>query len=143
MEDSGVISNPMVEGGGGEGPGEGSLQDTRNPTQVEVEMIEEKGGGVLDEDFGFEHTLFRAETEFKCVGVSPDKRFVVAGGKDGFVYVKDMSKAKKAEDDMGEEVQGKEEGDVKKVEIEEGEVTSLAFGDLQRSRGGEMSKVTS
>ena len=112
MEDSGVISNPTVEGGRGEGPGEGSLQDTRNPTEVQVEMVEDKGGGVLEEDFGFEHTLFEGGGifGFNCVGVSPDKRYVVAGGKDGFVYIKDMSKEKKVEDDMGKEVEGKEEG---------------------------------
>ena len=134
MEDSGVISNPMVEGGGGEGPGEGSLQDTRNPTEVEVEMVEGEGGGVLEEDFGFEHTLFEAETQFYCLGVSPDKRYVVAGGKDGFVYVKDISKAKKAEDDMGEEVKGKEDGDVRKVEVKKGKgVWSLAFGQDEPS----------
>ena len=138
MEDSEVIYDPMVEGGGGEGPGEGSLQHTRNPTDVEVEMVEVKGGGVLDEDFGFEHTLFEAETGFRCVGVSPDKRFVVAGGRDGFIYMKETSKAKKVEDDMGEEVEGKEEGDVRKVELERRkEVKSVTFGrDEGGSRGG-------
>ena len=100
-------------------------------------MVEDKGGGVLEEDFGFEHTLFEAETEFWCVGVSPDKRFVVAGGRDGFVYMKDISKAKKAEDDMGEEVEGKEEGDVKKVKVEKGKmVASLAFGQDEGGSGG-------
>ena len=112
-------------------------QVTPDPTKD----VEREYGTWLKKDFGFEHILF-TKTQFMCVGVSPDKRYVVAGGYDGFVYIKDMSKEKKAEDDMGKEVEGKEEGDVKKVEVEKGkEVLSLVFGQDEEGSGGRGSVI--
>ena len=59
---------------------------------------------------------------FRSFGVSPDRRFVVAGGLKGNVYYRDMS--------------GKNDEEIRKVEVEEGkEVWSLAFGQDEGGSG--------
>ena len=59
---------------------------------------------------------------FCSVGVSPDKHYLVAGGSDGKVYYKDMSKEDK-------------DGDVKTVEVEEG---NAIRGILFQEKNGSM-----
>ena len=105
--------NPILAGGEGEEPGSAFSQS--NPlfdeTRVskrgllaregdgpegggEVELVERSKGAWLEKDYGFEHSLFGAETGFECGGVSKDKRYVCAGGNDGYLYYIDMSEGK-------------------------------------------------
>ena len=113
MEEEQSSFNPILAGGEGEEPGSAFSQS--NPlfdeTRVskrgllaregdgpegggEVELVERSKGAWLKKDYGFEHLLFGAGTAFECVGVSNDKRYVCAGGKDGYLYYIDMSEGK-------------------------------------------------
>ena len=109
-----------------------------------------KGGSVKWPDMVYECTLFKGSGEegFSCIGVSPDKRWIVAGGNDGKIYIKDMSEEKvehdesnasKAQEGKGEDDEVKEDGDVKTVEAEGNwgkKVSSLTFGQDEGSSGG-------
>ena len=68
--------------------------------------------------------------------MSNDKRYVCAGGKDGYLYYMDMSEGKAGKEAEDDEDKVKNSG-VKKVEIEKwGKVKSLAFGIGEGGSGG-------
>ena len=131
----------------------------------EVELVARGDVTWLKKDWGFEETLFVSGThiveewdsdkeeeveverdvEFLCLGVSPDKRWIVAGGGDGKVYIKDMSKEKvkdgksnagKAKDGEGEDNKAKEDGDVETVEIYDDDDDDADVSDEQEEEEG-------
>ena len=147
--------NPILAGGEGEEPGSAFSQS--NPlfdeTRVskrgllaregegpegggEVQLVERSKGAWLEKDYGFEHSLFGAKAEFLCGGVSKDKRYVCAGGGNGYLYYMDMSEGKGGKEAEDDEDKVKN-GGVQKVEIEAGTaLRNLAFGIEAGGNGG-------